>query len=164
MLPNRNKIIQELPSNRANSNGTVRHTLCKLEKCPPPYINPMNCILRSLKNLLLSTLLLLVTLLATGPHLSIGSIAALSPIALVIQETEYAHNWRKTRYGWEDSSKWVQAEPIPFERRIELIHPLAVSGIILLSSIGMLIWASEEWDTERLFSSGDTQYSSTKNG
>lgn len=112
----------------------------------------MTPIFRSMKNLLISTLLLLVTLLAAGPYLGVGSIGALSPIAVLSQETDIGHNWRKTRYGWEDSSKWIQAEPILFERRIELIHPLAISGFLLLSSVGMLIWASEEWDTERLFS------------
>lgn len=124
----------------------------------------MTRILRSMKNLLISTLLLLVTLLATGPYLGVGSIGALSPITVLFQEIEVneaSHNWRKTRYGWEDSAKWIQAKPILFERRIELIHPLAISGIILLSSIGMLIWASEEWDTERLTASGDSR---SKNG
>ena len=130
----------------------ARHTLCNLERRPIPITDPMTPIFRSMKNLLISTLLLLVTLLAAGPYLGVGSIGALSPIAVLSQETDIGHNWRKTRYGWEDSSKWIQAEPILFERRIELIHPLAISGFLLLSSVGMLIWASEEWDTERLFS------------
>ena len=126
---------------------------------------PMTRILRTTKNLLISTLLLLATLLATGPYLSVGSISATSPIfrafagplALLYQEPANVKNWRKTRKGWEESSKWVQAESIEYERKIELVHPLSVSGIILLSSIGMLIWASEEWDTERLFSSRENK-------
>ena len=131
---------------------------------------PMTHILRSTKNLFVSTLLLLATLLATGPYLSVGPVDATSSVSSVMKPSAFAgplvesvihayqdidgsQTWRKTRYGWEDSSKWVQAETIRFERRIELVHPLSVSGIILLLSVGMLIWSSEEWDTERLFRS-----------
>ena len=108
----------------------------------------MRQILKPIKKLVVCTLLLVVTLLVAGTYFGLDSSQAVAPY----QDTAISSTWRRTRYGWEDSSKWVTAKPIRFERRIELIHPLAISGIILLSSIGMLIWASEEWDTERLFS------------
>jgi hypothetical protein len=65
-------------------------------------------------------------------------------------QQEFEMNWRKTRFGWDDLSKWSRPPVIEFERRIELIHPLAFAGMILTSSLCLMIWASEEWQTERL--------------
>jgi hypothetical protein len=53
-------------------------------------------------------------------------------------------SWRRTRYGWLDSHKWSRPIPVPFERRIELVHPLLFAALIALSSTACLLWASEE--------------------
>ena len=68
--------------------------------------------------------------------------------------------WRKTRFGWMDSSKWERPEPVAYERRIELVHPLLFSAIIILVTTGFLIWSSEERQWAEIFESGKSDDSS----
>ncbi len=65
------------------------------------------------------------------------------PIPAWAQETGDS-NWRRTSQGWVNSNRWNRPARVEFERRIELVHPLAFSALIVLFSLGMLIWASEE--------------------
>jgi len=71
--------------------------------------------------------------------------------AVWAQEEVVESKWRKTKYGWLDSSRWQRPEPAGIERRIELIHPLLYSAFLLVSSTGLLIWASEgdDWPQKR---------------
>lgn len=55
-------------------------------------------------------------------------------------------NWRKTRYGWVETSAWDRPATYSFERRIELVHPLIFTALVVLFSIAALIWATEEYD------------------
>ena len=64
--------------------------------------------------------------------------------------------WRKTRFGWMDSTRWDRPEPVAYERRIELVHPLLFSAIIILVTTGFLIWSSEERDWAEIFETGDS--------
>ncbi len=73
--------------------------------------------------------------------------ATIVPKLLFAQEES---TWRYTKYGWQDSATWVRQQDVPFERRVELIHPLALTGVILLSVGGMLLWAAEEWEVAHL--------------
>jgi hypothetical protein len=50
--------------------------------------------------------------------------------------------WRHTRFGWEDSRHWepvtdLRPEPMPG------MHPLAWAGLLTLSVLVMVVWASE---------------------
>jgi hypothetical protein len=60
--------------------------------------------------------------------------------------------WRMTRYGWQDSSTWMLPATVPYERRIELIHPVSFATLVLLSAMGAVIWASEEKEWQRAIS------------
>lgn len=62
--------------------------------------------------------------------------------------------WKKTRFGWEDSTLWEQPAPIEAERRIELIHPLLFSAFLILVTTGFLIWSSEERHWEEFVQPG----------
>ena len=59
-------------------------------------------------------------------------------------------SWRKTRFGWQDMSAWNQSKS-QATYRIELIHPVIFSASIVMFSIAVLIWATEEYDWGRLF-------------
>ncbi len=52
--------------------------------------------------------------------------------------------WKKTRFGWMDSSRWDRPNPAPTEHRIELIHPVLFSAFMILVTTGFLIWTTEE--------------------
>ncbi len=57
--------------------------------------------------------------------------------------------WRHTRFGWEDSRYWepvteLRPEPMPG------MHPLAWAGLLTLSVLVLLIWASETDEVARL--------------
>jgi|GEM_PF-4379008 len=57
--------------------------------------------------------------------------------------------WRHTRFGWEDSTHW---EPVT-DLRPELVpgmHPLAWAGLLTLSVLVLLVWASEEDEVAQL--------------
>ena len=57
---------------------------------------------------------------------------------------ELTSPWRKTKFGWLDSTRWDRPEPVAEERRIELLHPLLFSALMILVTIGFLIWSTEE--------------------
>ena len=62
--------------------------------------------------------------------------------------------WRMTRFGWKDLSTWER----PVSKtvyRIEQVHPLTFSACVVVLSIAVLIWATEEHDWGRLFKWGD---------
>ena len=63
--------------------------------------------------------------------------------------------FRKTRLGWQDSRRWSRPADIEFERRVELIHPVVVAGLIVLASFAALLWSAEEWDAVRLLQGTD---------
>jgi hypothetical protein len=60
--------------------------------------------------------------------------------------------WRMTRYGWQDATTWMLPPTVPYERRIELIHPVSFAALVLLSAMGAVIWASEEKQWQRVIS------------
>ncbi|HMP80912.1 MAG TPA: hypothetical protein PKD54_15760 [Pirellulaceae bacterium] len=57
--------------------------------------------------------------------------------------------WRYTRFGWEDANAWVAVPAIPTAK--PMIHPIAVSVLILFAALAAMLWASEEYDFDRLF-------------
>lgn len=59
------------------------------------------------------------------------------------QQEDFGTKWRMTKFGWRDASRWEVPKPVKFERRIELVHPLLFSALLVLSSTGLLIWAAE---------------------
>ena len=67
------------------------------------------------------------------------------------QQAEIDTNWRYTRFGWQDSSFW-QRTPADLEpRTIDRISPVLFSIDIILAVLGAMIWASEDWQVDRLF-------------
>lgn len=60
-------------------------------------------------------------------------------------ESRTAASWRFTNQGWTDMSRLDRPQRIKFERRIELVHPLVFTILVILVASGLLIWASEEW-------------------
>ena len=60
-------------------------------------------------------------------------------------------SWRYTKFGWQDVSNWFRSNAFEPRQTIELLHPLVWSGIVLISVIATMIWASSEWDFARLF-------------
>jgi hypothetical protein len=58
-------------------------------------------------------------------------------------------SWRLTKFGWQDSSAWVSDAFAPHPT-LELIHPATWALLVLLSVIVATIWASNEWEFERL--------------
>jgi hypothetical protein len=63
--------------------------------------------------------------------------------------------WRHTKYGWQDSASWPSADSFVPIKRIELIHPFVWAGIVLITVIATMIWASSEWEIARLFETDD---------
>ena len=63
---------------------------------------------------------------------------------------KFNSTWRYTNRGWTDMTKLDRPEPIKFERRIELVHPLIFALCVILVAFGLLIWASEEWHWARV--------------
>ena len=76
------------------------------------------------------------------------SISEISQIPPVISQEE--SNWRMTRFGWEQTNNWARPTSPLIERRIELVHPVIFSVLIVLLSVAFLIWATEEYDWDRL--------------
>ncbi|MEM9409838.1 MAG: hypothetical protein AAGA30_01920 [Planctomycetota bacterium] len=72
--------------------------------------------------------------------------------ATYIAQVDGGSRWRMTRQGWVDLAEWDRPVPIQYERRIELIHPITFSALLLLFSLGMMIWASEEDDLAKFIS------------
>jgi hypothetical protein len=58
--------------------------------------------------------------------------------------------WRRTRLGWVDTRSWYHPQSVEYERRIELVHPIIFAALLVLFSVGALIWASEEYQWARL--------------
>ena len=87
----------------------------------------------------------------------LGSDHALqTPNALLMQliaQEESESQWRKTKFGWMDASRWNRPQPVAAERRIELVHPLLLSALMILTCTGFLIWSSEEKDWAEIFDS-----------
>ena len=61
--------------------------------------------------------------------------------------------WRHTKYGWQDSARWPVADAFTPSKTVELLHPIVWAAIVLLSVVTSTIWASNEWETARLFRS-----------
>lgn len=59
--------------------------------------------------------------------------------------------WRHTKYGWQDSVGWPSADPYLPIKTVELLHPLVWAGIVLITVMATMIWASSEWEIARLF-------------
>lgn len=59
--------------------------------------------------------------------------------------------WRLTKFGWMDATTWATSWTEP-ARTIDFIHPTIFAGMIFLFTVWAMIWASSEWDVERLFS------------
>lgn len=69
--------------------------------------------------------------------------------------TDIDTNWRYTKFGWQNASNWVSPKAYVPRQTIELLHPLVWAGIVLISVLATMIWASSEWDFARLFSHDD---------
>ncbi len=102
---------------------------------------------------------LLLVVLATGAvqrpdvssavsHLSLHEFSIASD-RLVAQDGVES-KWRRTRFGWVDTSRWYHPPAVEYERRIERIHPLVFAALLVLFAVGTLIWASEEYQWARL--------------
>ena len=63
--------------------------------------------------------------------------------------------WRHTKFGWQDSSSWPTADSFTPPRTLELLHPFVWAGIVLITVIATMIWASSEWEFSRLFEKRD---------
>ncbi len=69
-----------------------------------------------------------------------------------VQDESRIHSEREaklrfTRFGWEDAQQWQRQE---FTTDGEpLVHPWALSALILLAVVGVMVWASEERDLLR---------------
>ncbi len=71
-----------------------------------------------------------------------GRVPVQAVAAFQLKEQTDEIPWRRTRYGWEDASRWkptssLNPEPVPG------LHPLAWSAILVLSVLSILLWASE---------------------
>lgn len=67
------------------------------------------------------------------------------------QPTEVAdYGWRKTRFGWQDSTLWYIESAIP-RSCLELVHPFIWASLILILVVGAAVWAAEEWELSRCF-------------
>ena len=119
--------------------------------------------------------------MAHPPHPSVSLLAAMSTLALGVLSMSFwipgvadakqsngdaASNaisvspdidsdWRYTKFGWQNASSWVGPNAGVPRQTIELMHPLVWAGIVLISVITAMIWASNEWDFGRLFSDAD---------
>lgn len=79
----------------------------------------------------------------------IGQSDSLAGTAIEIDTT-----WRHTKHGWQDSSRWV-IETMPTGPLLGTIHPVVWAGLVLIAVVGMMLWASEEWEFARLFGEQD---------
>ena len=52
-----------------------------------------------------------------------------------------AEAWRRTRDGWQQAGSWPQ--PVRIPHPLSQLHPLVVAALMLLLSVGSLLW----WDT-----------------
>lgn len=56
--------------------------------------------------------------------------------------------WRFTRYGWQDSSQWERAS---FSKpAAATIHPFVWTAMVMLATVGVLVWASNEVEIDSL--------------
>lgn len=69
-------------------------------------------------------------------------------------KSEPGSNWRRTSQGWEDSSRWFRNSDTP-QQLLETVHPVVWALLVLIAVVGVMIWASEEWDFARLFGKDD---------
>lgn len=93
---------------------------------------------------------------ATGVWLfcraSVSAVATgvLQADTLLNSPAELGTSWRHTKFGWQDSSRWFVDSFAPV-KTFEVIHPILWAALVLITVVGVMIWASEEWDIERLF-------------
>jgi hypothetical protein len=59
-------------------------------------------------------------------------------------------SWRYTKFGWQNSSSWVSPKAYIPRQTVERLHPFVWAGIVLISVVATMIWASNEWDLARL--------------
>jgi hypothetical protein len=65
-------------------------------------------------------------------------------------------DWRYTKFGWQNAANWVNPNTYVPRQTIQLLHPLVWAGIVLISVLATMIWASSEWELARLFQLDDT--------
>lgn len=63
---------------------------------------------------------------------------------------EIDSNWRYTKHGWQDISNWT-GQRAAVRQITGSFHPFAWAATVLILVIATMIWASSEWDFERLF-------------
>ena len=104
----------------------------------------------------MSTLLATVCLAgsANATYADGNSSGAVSPAGIVISP-QIDTNWRYTKYGWQNTSSWVSPRGHVPRQTIQMVHPLVWAGIVLISVLTTMIWASSEWDFARLFNHAD---------
>ena len=55
-------------------------------------------------------------------------------------------SWRYTSIGWQDSNNWVERTRFPKPIAAK-VHPFVWTALIVLVSLGLLIWAADEVDS-----------------
>jgi hypothetical protein len=69
--------------------------------------------------------------------------------------SEIDTTWRHTKLGWQDSAAWPAADTFAPQKKFELLHPFVWAAVVLITVIGTMIWASSEWEFNRLFENSD---------
>jgi hypothetical protein len=94
-----------------------------------------------------------LTMVSTATCISSMSLCfpteAQQPIARI--QPELDTHWRYTRFGWQDSSFWYRTPADLGPRMIDRISPVLLSIDIILAALGAMIWASDDWQVDRLF-------------
>ena len=67
------------------------------------------------------------------------------------KQPELDTHWRYTRFGWQDSSSWQRTPADLGPRVVDRISPILFSIDIILAALGAMIWASDDWQVDRLF-------------
>ena len=95
-------------------------------------------------------LLLVSWICVTAPGAE--SIAGISPINKISHGPENNHQWRYTVDGWKQfqvqHGQIVSSEPTQVQ-----IHPLVWTGLSILLVLGVIGWASSEWEWSQLMQS-----------
>ena len=63
--------------------------------------------------------------------------------------TTETQRWRLTNQGWQSADSWATSWAAG-PRLVDHVHPTIVAALILLTVMGVCIWASSEWEVDRL--------------
>ena len=65
-------------------------------------------------------------------------------------------SWRMTKFGWQDSTAWMSDSFVP-QPTLELVHPVILATLVLLTVLAATIWACSEWEYARLFRNAEAK-------